>query len=175
MNEKLKVQLIYFIFGALILAVVAARVQQWFNTPSVTVFAHEPAQVSSTSRIEEKLTGIDASPEPVQDSQYEAIKKDIELVFGEYSDKAFLLLQGEGCAENRTLNPNAVNDNTTWGGTGVDRGVFQINDYWQGIRHEGKAEQFLFDPAINIRIAWRLFEDDGYSFKLWTCGKHYGI
>lgn len=174
MKDKTKVQSIYFIFAAIIVAVIASRVDMWLKTPSTTVLhAQEPAQDSSSGQ--EKPSPEPVTPPTETTSEYDAIKQDIENVFGEYADKAFLLLQGDECAENRTLNPNAVNDNTEWGGTGVDRGVFQINDYWQGIRHEGKAEQFLFDPAINIRIAWRLFEDNGYSFKLWTCGKYYGI
>lgn len=106
------------------------------------------------------------------------IEAEIREVFGEYSDKALLLLKGRGdgtCAENRTLNPKAVNDNTEWGGTGQDLGVFQINNYWQGFRHYGKSVQFLFDPSINIRVAWRIFVDEGYSFSKWTCGRYYGI
>ena len=136
---------------------------------------------SSTQTEEPKVeeTRPVASSKEVGHPDSEAIEKEIKEVFGEHFDKAMLLLKGDGkegaCAENRSLNPNSLNDNTWWGGTGKDYGVFQINDYWQGIRHEGKAEQFLFDPHINIRIAWRIYEDSGYSFHLWTCGKVYGI
>ena len=66
---------------------------------------------------------------------------------------------------------NAVNDNTTWGGKGRDIGIFQINTFWQKMYNE----KLLMDPAINIRIAYKLFKDNGFSFKLWTCGKVYGI
>lgn len=104
-----------------------------------------------------------------------SVEEDIKQVFGGYYPKAMLLLKGDGsknaCAENRGLNPKALNDNTTWGGVGKDYGVFQINDRWQGITNT----RFLYDPKINIRLAWRIFEDNGYSFKLWTCGKHYKI
>jgi hypothetical protein len=103
------------------------------------------------------------------------IEQEIKEVFGEHYSKAMLLLKGNGkpgaCAENRALNPEALNDNTKWGGVGKDWGVFQINDHWQGVRNT----RFLKDPAINIRIAWRIYEDNGYSFKLWTCGKFYKI
>lgn len=107
------------------------------------------------------------SPAPSVDSK-------IKEVFGKYYPKAILLLKGRkgsDCAENIGLNPNALNDNTKWGGVGRDWGVFQINDKWQGVTNT----KFLKDPDINIRIAWRIFEDSGHSFKLWTCGKYYGI
>jgi hypothetical protein len=100
-----------------------------------------------------------------------SVQEDIKQVFGKYSDKAFLVLQGKECAENRKLNPEAVNDNTTWGGVGRDWGVFQINDHWQGVSNTA----FLKDPRINIRIAWNIFERSGYKFTRWTCGKHYKI
>lgn len=98
------------------------------------------------------------------------IELEIEEVFGKYSEKAFKLLK----CENSKLDPTAFNINNDSVGS-KDYGIFQINDYWQGIRHQGKAEQFLFDPSINIRIAWRIFEDSGYSFNLWTCGKRLNI
>jgi hypothetical protein len=82
-----------------------------------------------------------------------------------------LLLTGDKCHENKALNPNAVNDNTTWGGVGQDIGVFQINTDWQGVTNKA----FLTDPVINIRIAYNIFVRSGYSFKLWTCGKVYKI
>lgn len=101
----------------------------------------------------------------------QTIQDDIRAVFGEYADDAMRVLE----CENKGLNPKAVNDNTAWGGVGRDHGIFQINDYWQGFRHGGKATQFLHDPAINIRVAWRIFEDEGYSFAKWTCGRKLGI
>lgn len=108
-------------------------------------------------------------PEPVTD-----VEKEIKLVFGSHYQKAMLLLKGDGkgtCSENHALNPEALNDNTKWGGVGKDWGVFQINDKWQGVSNTA----FLKDPAINIRIAWNIYKRSGYSFKLWTCGKVYGI
>lgn len=104
-----------------------------------------------------------------------SIEEEIKIVFGEHYKKAMLLLKGNGtkgaCAENRALNPKAINDNTAWGGVGKDYGVFQINDKWQGVSNV----EFLFDPDINIRLAWNIFKRSGYSFKMWTCGRVYGI
>lgn len=135
-------------------------------------------QQVKSNPMEEEIPTSTPSPAP-GGAANEEVRQLIIEVFGEHADKAFLLLQGDGtpgaCAENRALNPEAVNDNREWGGVGRDWGVFQINDHWQGFRHEGKAIQFLTDPEINVRVAWRIFEDNGYSFSRWTCGRHYGI
>lgn len=95
------------------------------------------------------------------------VEEKIKAVFGDHADKAFQLLT----CENRSLDPRATNYNPG----SIDRGIFQINDKWQGFKHQGKADQFLYDEDININIAWRLYEDSGYNFNLWTCGKNMGI
>lgn len=91
----------------------------------------------------------------------ETIEDEIRSVFGEYADEAFKILE----CENRNLDPEAVNINKD----SKDLGVFQINTKWHGFLKSVNNERYLFDPAINIRIAWRIFEDSGYSFKLWSC------
>jgi len=100
-------------------------------------------------------------------SEHDKIVNEIKLVFGSYSDKAFQLLTSPVCHENGKLNPQAVNDNTSWGGVGKDYGIFQINDKWQGVSNTN----FLTDWHINIRMAWNIFQRSGYSFKMWSCGK----
>lgn len=109
---------------------------------------------------------------------YKAVDDEIRAVFGAHYDDAMLLLRGNGtvngCRENSNLNPKSVNKNTDNVGS-IDYGVFQINDYWQGFRHDGKAKQFLLDYRINIRVAWNIYQADNYSFKQWTCGREYGI
>lgn len=120
-------------------------------------------RLAHAETIEEKVVYV--APETVEDY--------IKYVFEEDADKAFLLLKGRGdgtCAENRYLDPNALNDNTEWGGRGKDWGVFQINDSWQKVQ-----SKFLLNYKVNIEIAHQLFEENGKSFKLWTCGKVYGI
>lgn len=98
----------------------------------------------------------------------------INQTFGQYAPTAFLILLGDGkggCHENGKLNPKAINDNRTWGGVGRDWGIFQISDHWQGVTNPA----FLTDYKINILMAWNIFKRDNYSFKLWTCGKFYGV
>jgi len=94
-----------------------------------------------------------SSPAPetktTDDSQSKDVKSIVQQVFGSHADKAFKLLT----CENGSLNPKATNHN----------------------RDKVGNEGFLFDPEINIHIAWRIYQDDGYSFKLWTCGKKFGI
>ena len=97
--------------------------------------------------------------------------KYIKEVFGIYSDRAFDLLQNPVCHENINLDPFAVNDNTTWGGVGRDRGIFQISSYY----HPGVSDACAFDYKCNIDYAWRMFQNDGYKFTRWTCGKVLGI
>jgi hypothetical protein len=98
----------------------------------------------------------------------------IRYKFGKDASKAFLLLQGNGspnsCAENRNLDPNAVNDNTWWGGVGRDVGIFQINDVF----HPVKALNLDHDWKANVDYAKRMFDRDGGTFsKRWTCGGWY--
>lgn len=106
----------------------------------------------------------------VQENDLDTVEGYIRYKFGEHADKAFLLLQGKECAENRSLNPKAVNDNTTWGGVGRDRGIFQINSVFHPL-----TDEQAFDWKQNIDYAFRMFANDNYSFKRWTCGKFYGI
>lgn len=94
----------------------------------------------------------------------DTIREKIEATFGEYSDEAFELLK----CENRGLDPRATNHNKD-GST--DWGVFQLNDNWNGFNKTVRNEQFLTDPDINISIAFKLFVQDGHSFKMWACGK----
>ena len=124
---------------------------------------NEPELIRPIYKVEEVQ-----AEEPVL-TQEEQIENYIRFKFGEHADKAFLLLKGRGvgsCAENRYLDPIAVNDNTTWGGLGRDCGIFQINDFY----HPYSCEE-MKDWKANIDYAFRMFENDNYTFSRWTCGK----
>ena len=119
-----------------------------------------------------------SSPTPTAKSivvaQNDTPESYIKEVFGEHADKAFLLLKGNGekgsCAENRQLNPKAVNDNRTWGGVGRDVNIFQVNDVY----HPVVELNLENDWKANIRYAKKMFDNDGETFsKRWTCGKYY--
>jgi len=117
-----------------------------------------------------KITEIKETPK----TQKEEIEAYIREVFGKDADKALLLLKGKGegtCAENRNLDPNAVNDNTWWGGKGKDWGIFQINDKY----HPVYKLNLHKDWRANVRYAYRMFVNDGYSFRRWTCGRYWGL
>ena len=93
------------------------------------------------------------------------IEQEIYEVFGsEYYGEAMELLE----CENKNLDPEAVNKNKDGS---IDYGVFQLNSHWHGFNKFVNNERYLFDPEINIRIAYRLFVTSGNSFKLWSCHK----
>lgn len=104
--------------------------------------------------------------QPDNSPEQEEIREYIKEVFGKDSSKAFKLLS----CENSSLNPKAVNTVGNSPAGSRDIGVFQINEYWQ--KTQGK---FLLNPKINIEIAHLLFEENGKSFKMWSCGKKLNI
>jgi hypothetical protein len=125
-----------------------------------------------------QTTPVEAKEVEVVEVTYDTPKEYIIYKFGDYADKAFLLLQGRGagsCAENRNLDQGAVNRNWVKGQPGVywstDYGIFQINDKF----HPVKGLRLDTDWKANIDYAYRAFVKSGYSFNLWTCGKIYGI
>ena len=124
--------------------------------------------VVSASDVIEVLPTPTATPIPTDIVGY------INYKFGADAPKAFLLLQGNGagsCAENRHLNPEALNDNTTWGGVGRDRGYWQINDKF----HPSVSDACAKDVKCSTDYAFRMFTNDHNSFVRWTCGKFYKI
>ena len=123
------------------------------------------AQPSPTPALE--LQEASASGETVKVVEpNQEIRELVKEVFGKHADKAFKVLS----CENASLNPKAINTagNTPKGSR--DIGIFQISEYWQ----EANAK-FLFDPRTNVTIAWQIYKDSGYTFKMWSCGKRLGI
>jgi len=131
--------------------------------------APKPTEASKPTEAP-KITEVKEAPK----TQKEEIEAYIREVFGKDADKALLLLKGRGegtCAENRNLDPNAVNDNTWWGGKGKDWGIFQINDAY----HPVYKLNLHKDWKANVRYAYRMFVNDGHSFRRWTCGRYWGL
>lgn len=118
-----------------------------------------PVASSSASLIESPSPTL--TPEPSGD-----VADMIRKTFGTHADKAFALLQ----CENASLNPKAVNTAGNTPAGSRDIGVFQINEF-----HQGVHSKFLFDPQTNVQIAWQIYRDSGYSFRMWSCGKRLGI
>lgn len=167
--QRTLLQAFLYIF---VVTAVFAPIAGWLKTSTTFVLKAENVTPypEPEAKVEYERDQLEEYVEEI-DSEDEAMKAIVKEVFGEHYDKAMLLLT----CENRGLNPEAIGDNSKFGNNTKDWGLFQINDYWQGFRHEGKAMQYLLDPEINARVAWRLYEDDGYSFKLWSCGKKLGI
>ena len=96
-------------------------------------------------------------------TEREQIVAYVKEVFGPDAPRAFKILE----CENRSMNPRALNDNTLWGGRGIDKGLWQINTSWQGVTND----KFLFDWRINTLMAKKIFDDWGGNFRAWTCGR----
>ena len=144
---------------------------QLYKKPKESL-VERPTMTYSTVLAVETTPSPTPTPKPLKNVN-PSIEKIILEVFGEHSDKAMLLLTAKECGENKSLDPKAKNHNRNEFGNidSTDYGIFQINNKWQKITNEA----FLFDPEINVRIAWNIYSRDGYSFKLWTCGRALGI
>lgn len=171
MNDKLKQELIYIIAFLLFVAFVGFDIQNGKDVDIPDTRAMEVLQTPKPT--------LESTPEPQKGIIIEEVKKDytieeyIKVKFGKDADKAFLLLKGKGegtCAENRTLNPNLINDNTTWGGVGIDRGYWQINSFF----HPEVSDECAKDVKCSTDYAYKLFKQRG-NFSAWTCGRYYGI
>lgn len=136
---------------------------------SIVACGHGKLQVKATETKDDPSVVI-KEVEKIVYQEPDEVEEYIKYVFEEDADKAFLVLKGKGdgtCAENRGLKWDAQNHNSD-GST--DIGIFQINTKWQKIQ-----AKWLFNWKVNVQIAHQLFEESGKSFKLWTCGKVYGI
>jgi hypothetical protein len=112
------------------------------------------------------IENVTPTPTPELGDETEAIREEIRNTFGEHADKAFKVLS----CENASLNPKAVNTAGNSPEGSRDMGIFQINEYWQGVH-----AKFLLNWKTNIRLAYQIFEENGYSFERWTCGRKFGI
>jgi len=165
MTQEAKQLTINFLLAGMIVTLIAGV--QFPETPAVYAQNSEVVVQTPTPTVE--LT-TEVHKEVLEDTPENYIRE----VFGEHADKAFLLLKGNGekgsCAENRNLDPKAVNDNRTWGGVGRDVNIFQVNDVY----HPVVELNLENDWKANIRYAKKMFDNDGQTFsKRWTCGKYY--
>jgi len=152
-----------YTFGYIIVVLLFILTAQYYkNEGAAKVYAEE---VYTAENIISPLAD-EPKVKEATDKQSISIRNKIREVFGDHADKAFKVLS----CENAALNPNAVNTAGNEPAGSRDIGVFQINEYWQ--KTQGK---FLFDPEVNIKIAYIIFKDNGYSFDRWTCGRKFGI
>lgn len=164
----------YMLFLAITTAIFAP-IRGWLNDAEYTfviegntdVEAQQPEEVVEEEIVYERDELERIVDEAFEiDEEKEKIKEMIKARFGEHYDKSMQLLS----CENASLNPNAVNTAGNTPAGSRDIGIYQINEYWQGVH-----AKFLFDPETNIAIAWQIYKDSGYTFKMWTCGKKLGI
>lgn len=80
--------------------------------------------------------------------------------FGDDFNRAFDIIDCES-----KWNTKAHNDNTTWGGVGQDRGLWQINNKYHPINDE-----CAYDYKCATDYAYRMYKNDNYQFNRWTCG-----
>ena len=162
-NENIKLNTLkpktWATIGLVLIAFLILIGASWFD------HAYAEATDYDNNYFVKKAIAID---EPIASTpEKEEIKAFVRQVFGTHSDKAFRVLS----CENSALNPKAVNGAGNFPEGSLDLGLFQINNHWQKI--ENKA--FLFDYKVNTMIAYNIFSRDGYSFKLWTCGRKLGV
>jgi|ERR1035437_290904 hypothetical protein len=98
-------------------------------------------------------------------TEREQIINYITDVFGKDAPQALMIARCES-----GLRPNALNDNTTWGGVSQDLGLFQINKQYQGVTNPS----FLYDWKINTLMAKQIFDNRG-NWGAWTCSRTLGL
>jgi hypothetical protein len=139
MNQKKTITLIVFLQVLVIISIVRYKQVHRLISPVPTTLANRLMVVYAKE---------DDSPEAY-----------IHQVFQEHAEKALRLLR----CENRSMNVKAVHVNND-ARKSKDVGLFQINEYWQGVQ-----PKFLLNYKVNTQIAWQLYKENGYSFKLWSC------
>jgi len=92
------------------------------------------------------------SPTPIDPIEYR--KQIVRDVFGKDADDAIKVFMCEG------LRSNKCNDGLNKNGS-FDCGVAQINSV------HGIARKWLLNPEINIRVAYQIFQAQGWN--PWTC------
>jgi len=121
------------------------------------------SKLASPEVVAQESVTVTTTLEPTVKPAPTDIKGYIEYKFGNFAPRALEVLE----CENKTLNPYALNDNTLWGGIGVDRGYWQINNVY----HPYVSDWCASDVVCSTDYAFRMFVNDNYTFVRWTCGR----
>lgn len=166
LNRRSRIKNIIKLWKVYISLLIVAGIAAYIVALGTIEFTKKLFSMTAYAPTHRVFAEVKTTPTPIP-TQEEEIRAYVTEVFGEHADKAFKVL----ACENHALNPKAVNRAGNFPEGSEDRGLFQINDFHQ--RVENKA--FLFDYKVNTHIAYNIFSRDGYSFKLWTCGRKLGI
>jgi hypothetical protein len=92
-------------------------------------------------------------------SKKTTVEREIERVFGKYSARAKKVAYCES-----KFNPKALWTNKDGS---RDRGPWQINDRY----HPHVSDACAYDVKCSTAYAWRMFENDNYTFRRWVCNQ----
>ena len=119
--------------------------------------AHKPPV--PTVEAKEVVEVVMPTPTPIPDTPQEYIK----YKFGEDYQRAYEIVECESKWDER-----AFNDNSTWGGVGQDRGLWQINNVYHPVTVE-----CAYDYKCSTDYAYRMYINDNKTFVRWTCGRYF--
>lgn len=160
--KKTDTSVLYLVIFLLHVFMVGAIAQNYLNSSDTIVLAGEVSGVE----VEIVPTLAPASPTPTPSFNNE-IEQYVYDKFGEdHYEKAFEVIKCES-----GWKATAYNDNRTWGGVGEDKGYWQINNVY----HPHITEACAQDIKCSTDYSYRMWINDGKSFKRWTCGKNLGI
>jgi len=89
------------------------------------------------------------------------VQEYVKEVFSDDYPRAFEIIECES-----KWNTKAFNNNAEWGGTGQDRGLWQINNVFHPV-----SDECVYDYKCATDYAFRMYKNDNYSFERWTCGR----
>jgi hypothetical protein len=124
------------------------------NTFTVEAKVSEPIE----EIVVEDVLNIPASPTVSVEQQIRNIAKEHNFKWTDY------LIRLAKC-ENRTLNPKVINDKGNTPAGSIDRGIFQINDYW----HSEISDECAYSVRCSTEFAIRMI-NDGRQHE-WVCNK----